>query len=219
MKLVQLHRSFNSSCKTMMALVLSFSCGMVLINSASAQNPWLAADRPLIEEGSQLSTNRNTWQDKTLPKEEGVFDESKYPPLEEEETLGTGVYGELPENTAKVPLPDYASSDGLQRFDTRALGEIPTYPGSSRGYSGGNYGRYQNPGLNNRYQTGNQSGFWPGNSGMYGMPFGGGSGSGFPFSGGNGSGSPLGWGNGSGSGFPFGGGNNGWMPFSNSGFW
>lgn len=213
MKLVQFTRNFNSSCKAMIMIALPFACQMALVKTASAENPWTASSRPLIEEGNQLSTKRNTWQDKSLSQDVSEYDESKYPPLEEDKTLGTGVYGVPIEDSALDTMPSYSSSDKLQRFDPQSLGDIPNYPGNSyQGYSDRNIPNYRTPGQMNN----NQSGFWPGNRGMNSMPFGGGSGSGFPFPGGS-SGFPFTGGNG-GSGSPMGG-NNGWMPFSNSGFW
>ncbi|MCK5360709.1 MAG: hypothetical protein KAJ95_08780 [Gammaproteobacteria bacterium] len=212
----------NLSCKAVVVISLSLSSGLVFSDSAFAQNPWQSGSRPLIDEGSQISTKRNTWQDKTQSATADEFDESKYPPLDENRTLGTGEFDELTKNPGSAFTSGPSSLDTLQQFDPQSLGEVPTYPGSSRSYSGSNYDYYQNPGLSNRYQ----SGAWSGNRGMNNSPFGGGYGNGFPF-GGNGSGFPFGGSNGSafpfsggnGSGFPFGGGNNGWMPFSNSGFW
>jgi len=196
----------------MVVVTLPLSSGLILSTSALAQNPWHSGSRPLIDEGSQLSTKRNTWQDKTQSATENEVDESKYPPLDEDRTLGTGEFDELAKDLNSDLSSGSSSLNNLQRFDPQILGEVPTYPGSNRGYSGSNYGHYQNPGLNSRHQ----SGAWPGNRGMNNMPFGGGYGNGLPFGGGNSTGFPFGGSNG--SGFPLGG-NNGWMPFSNSGFW
>jgi hypothetical protein len=212
-KFLQYSPAIKLSCKYMMVITLSLSSGLVLSNSASAQNPWLSGSSPLIEEGSQLSTKRNTWQDKTKSATADEIDESKYPPLDEDRTLGTGQFDELAEDLDSGLNSGSSNLDSLQQFDPQSLGEVPTYPGRSRGYPGSNYGQFQNPGLNSRYQ----SGAWPGNRGMNNLPFGNGYGNGLPFGGGNSSGFPFGGGNG--SGFPFGGGNNGWMPFSNSGSW
>ena len=79
-------RSINTSCKTMLIVVFSFSLEMTSVNSAIAQNPWLSESRPLIEEAGQLETKRNTWQDKNQSKTANEIDESKYPPFEEDKT-------------------------------------------------------------------------------------------------------------------------------------
>ena len=173
---------------------------------ASGQNPWLGDDKPLIDDRSQDLSEDNTWRGKADSQSENAIDESKYPPMDENETLGTDRFGYPAEDLTSLDTSPVTGSSDFQYPDTRTYGQMPVYPGSRQRDMSGYYGNRQYPQYRPGYQPGYQRGYRPGNGTMGGFPFGGGSGSGFPLGGG------------SGSGFPFGGGND-WMPFSNSGFW
>ena len=196
-----------------LVFVMLISVQVLLINSSSAENPWTEGDRSLVDEGNPASSDRNSWIKKDSSLSVDGIDESKYPPLEEDKVLGTGIYGDSATDNSFAIEPGSSSTDTFQYYDPQSLGSIPVYPGSSQGNAGNYYSNNQMPPVRNRYQpayrpgygSGYGSGYRPGYSGMSGFPFGGGN-SGFPFGGSNG------------SGFPFGGGN-GFMPFSNSGFW
>jgi uncharacterized membrane protein YgcG len=196
---------------------------------ASGQNPWLESDKPLLDDRSLDSSEDNTWRDKTVSQPDNAIDESKYPPMDENETLGTDRFGyPAVDQTLLDSSPVTGSSDfqypdaqayrKKQYPDAQAYRKKPVYPDSRQRNMPGYYGNRQYPQYRPGYQSGYpdfQRGYGPGNGNMGGFPFGGGSGSGFPF--GGGSGSPFG--GGPGSGFPFGGGSG--SPFgggSGSGF-
>ena len=211
MKNPQQSSHFFSSFAVKAVLLVLISASGLSIYPASGENPWVEGGRPLIDEVNVDKTDENTWSEKQ--KLEGAIDESKYPPLEEDKTLGTGFYDDRTKNLSIKDAPSASTVDSYQSFDPQSLGEIPVYPGSNQRSLQGQYGnipqqRYRQgyqQGYQQRYQPGYQSGYWPGNSGMGGYPFGGNSTYGFPFGGNSGS-------------FPFGMGN-GWMPNSGSGFW
>ena len=212
------HRSFSNYS----AIFVLFGLLLVpalSINSASAQNPWFEGSRPLIDEGNQVSSDKNLWSEKQKAQSADAIDESKYPPLEEDKTLGMGLYGQPEAELTKVAPSSLPESS--QSIDPQSPGEVPVYPGSSQrsmpghysnraypsyrpGYQPGYQSGYQS-GYQPGYQPGYQSGSWPGDGGMGGFPFGGNSANGFPF-GGNSNGLPFGMGN-------------GWMPNSGTGFW
>lgn len=204
---------FGLSTRFKLAIMALLVLPGLIISSASAQNPWFEGTRPLIDDGDNILSEKNSWSDTKRLNSPDAIDESKYPPLEEDKTLGTGSYGEPLVDLAPSRDTVPASKDPYQFYDPKALGEVPVYPGSSQQNHAGQYGNLPGPqyrqgyqqGYQHGYQPGYQSGFWPGSSGMGGFPFGGNSGNGFPFGGNN-------------SGFPFGGGNS-WMPYSGSGFW
>ena len=208
----QLHSCnyFSSFGVKAVVLVLILAPGLS-IYPASGENPWIDGSRPLIDEGNVANTDENTWSEKQ--KLEGAIDESKYPPLEEDKTLGTGFYDDRTVDLSPKDVPSTSTADSYPSFDPQSLGEVPAYPGSNQGSMPGQYGYNPQPryrqgyqqGYQQRYQPGYQSGYWPGNRGMGGFPFGGNSANDFPFGGNSG-------------GFPFGMGN-GWMPNSGSGFW
>ena len=226
-------------------IMLSAMPGLSIL-PASGQNPWLEGDKPLLDDRSLDSSEDHTWRDKAASKPDNAIDESKYPPMDENETLGTDRFGyPAVDQTLPDPSPVTGSSD-FQYPDAQAYRKKPVYPDNRQRDMSGYYGNRQYPQYRPGYQSGYpgyqsgypgyQRGFWPGNGGRGGFPFGGGSGSGFPFGGDSGSGFPFGgdsgsgfpFGGGSGSGFPFGGdsgsgfpfgGGNDWMPFSNSGRW
>jgi len=232
MKNVHNHCVSDSSYRAPLVFVMLIAVQVLLINSSSAENPWTEGDRSLVDEGNPASSDRNSWIKKDSSLSVDGVDESKYPPLEEDKVLGTGIYGDSATDNSFAIEPGSSSTDAFQYYDPQSLGSMPVYPGSSQGNAGNYYSNNQMPPIRNRYQPAYRPGYGsgygsgyrrpgygsryrPGYSGMSGFPFGSGN-SGFPFSGSNGSGFPFGGGNG--SGFPFGGGN-GFMPFSNSGFW
>lgn len=206
------HRPF-SNYSAVIVLIGLLLVPALLINSASAQNPWFEGSRPLIDEGNQVSNDKNLWSEKQKAQSADAIDESKYPPLEEDKTLGMGIYGQ-PEAEMTKAAPSLPESS--QSIDRQSPGETPVYPGSSQRSMPGHYNNRAYPSYRQGYRPGYQSGYWPGNGGMGGSPFGGNSGNGFPFGGNSGNAFPFG-GN-SGNGFPFGMGN-GWMPNSGTGFW
>ena len=173
---------------------------------ASGQNPWLEGDKPLHDDRSLDLSEDHTWRDKAVSKPDNAIDESKYPPMDENETLGTDRFGyPAVVQTLPDPSPVTGSSD-FQYPDAQAYRKKPVYPDNRQRNMSGYYENRQYPQYRPGYQSGYpgfQRGYWPGNGTMGGFPFGGGSGSGYPFGGG--------------SGFPFGGGND-WMPFSNYGY-
>jgi len=197
------HRSFSNYS----AVIVLFGLLLVpvlSINSASAQNPWFEGSRPLIDEGNQVSSDKNLWSEKQKAQSADAIDESKYPPLEEDKTLGMGIYGQPEAELTKMAPSSLPESP--QSIDPRSLGETPVYPRSSQRSMPGHYNNRAYPSYRQGYRPGYQSGYWPGNGGMGGFPFGGNSGNGFPFGGNSGNGSPFGMGN-------------GWMPNSGAGFW
>jgi hypothetical protein len=237
MKNVHNHCVSDSSYRAPLVFVMLIAVQVLLINSSSAENPWTEGDRSLVDEGNPASSDRNSWIKKDSSLSVDGIDESKYPPLDEDMTLGTGIFGGSAAENSFASEPSSSSSDTIQYYDPQSLGSIPVYPGSSQGNAGNYYNNNQIPPIRNRYQpayrpgygAGYGSGYRPGYGAGYGSGYrpgygaGYGSGyrpgysgmSGFPFGSGN-SGFPFGGSNG--SGFPFGGGN-GFMPFSNSGFW
>jgi len=217
MKNMHNHCTSGSSYRMPLVFAMMIAVQVLLVNASSAENPWTEGDRPLIDEGNQASTDRNTWIKKNNSLNVDGIDESKYPPLEEDKVLGTGIYSESAADNSFGMEPGSSSIDTIQYYDPQSLGQMPVYPDSSQGDTGSYYSNNRIPPIRNRYEpsyrpgyrsgygSGYGSGYRPGYSGMSGFPFGSGNG-GFPFGGSNG------------SGFPFGGGN-GFMPFSNSGFW
>jgi hypothetical protein len=212
MKNVRLCRTLSLSYKPLVLIAMLVSLEVFLMQTATAQNPWLEDSRPLIDEGSQIKNSDNSWQGRSDSQSTDTIDESKYPPLEEDITLGTGVSGVSSPYDNSALSPSTVSSNMIQHSDFQPLGQIPVYPGGRQDnivpYSAAAYP------YANRYQPAYPSGGWPGSS-MNQRPFGAGYGSGFPFGGNNGGGLPF-WGS-KGNGFPYGG-NNSWMPFSNTGF-
>ena len=53
---------------------------------ASGQNPWLQGDKPLHDDRSLDLSEDHTWRDKAVSKPDNAIDESKYPPMDENET-------------------------------------------------------------------------------------------------------------------------------------
>lgn len=209
MKNLQQTRNYFSSYGVKAVLLALISVSGLSVYPASGQNPWLEESKPLIDESDDSKIDVNSWSEKH--KLEGSIDESKYPPLEEDKTLGTGFYDDRTVDKPLKDAPPASTADpySYQSFDSQSLGEVPVYPGSNQRSFPDQYGNVTQPryrqGYQPGYQPGYQSGYWPGNSGMSGFPFGGNSANGLPF----GSNS---------SGFPFGMGN-GWMPNPGSGFW
>ncbi|MFW2438036.1 MAG: hypothetical protein ACN4GR_01545 [Arenicellales bacterium] len=165
---------------------------------ASGQNPWLESDKPLIDDRGLDLSKENSWREKADSQPEDAIDESKYPPMDENETLGTDRFGYPAVDQALQDSKPVTGSSDFQYPDAQPYRKKPIYPGNRQQSMPGYYENRQYPQYRPGYQSGypgDQRGFWPGNGGMRGFPFGGGSGSGFPFGGGN-----------------------DWMPFSNSGY-
>jgi len=211
-------RIYCSLCRAIMVfIVLQMLVGMS-ISSASAQNPWFESNQPLIDEGNQPISERNSWSGAKGVQSADAIDESKYPPLEEDETLGTGFYSAPAEDLPAKSTPSSPAGESYKSYSQQSLGEIPVYPGTHQGGFQSQYGNRPYSGYNQGFQPGYPSGPWPGNNGMSGFPFGGNSSNGLPFGGNSyGNGFPFG-GNSYGNGMPFGMGN-GWMPNSGTGFW
>ena len=166
---------------------------------ASGQNPWHEESKPLIDDVTQDPSEENSWRGNTDTSSKGVIDESKYPPFDEDKTLGTNLPVVPPDGVTTQYASPPTAQNTFRYPESQAYGQMPVYPGSNQRNMSGYYGNSQYP----QYRPGYQSGY-PGYQRRYGPGYG--SMGGFPFGGGNG------------SGFPFGGGN-GWSPFSNSGFW
>ena len=205
MKNLQQTRNYFSSYGVKAVIMVLISASGLSVYSASGQNPWLEESKPLIDESDEAKIDVNSWSEKR--KLEGSIDESKYPPLEEDETLGTGFYDDRTVDKPLKDAPPASTADAYsdQSFDSQSLGEVPVYPGSNQRSFPDQYGNVPQPRYRQGYQPGYQPGYWPGNGGMGGFPFGGNSAYGLPFGGNS-------------SGFPFGMGN-GWMPNPGSGFW
>jgi hypothetical protein len=179
-------------------ILLTATPGLSIL-PASGQNPWLESDKPLHDDSSLDSSEDNTWRDKAVSQPENAIDVSKYPPMDENETLGTDRFGHPAVGKTLFNSSSVTDSSDFQYPDAQAYGQVPVYPVNRQRNVPGYYGNRQYPQYRPGYQSGYpgyQRGYWPGNRNMGGFPFGGGSGSGFPFGGGN-----------------------GWMPFSNTGFW
>jgi len=207
MKTVRNYRITISYFRVPLVFIMLTAMPGLSILPASGQNPWLQGDKPLLDDRSLESSEDNTWRDKAVSQPENAIDESKYPPMDENETLGTGRLGYPAVDQTLLDTAPVTGSSDFQYPDAQAYRKKPVYPGNRQRDMSGYYGNRQYPQYRPGYQSGYpgfQRGYWPGNGTMGGFPFGGGSGSGYPFGGG--------------SGFPFGGGND-WMPFSNSGHW
>jgi hypothetical protein len=157
---------------------------------ASGQNPWLESDKPLIDDRNQDSSEDNTWRDKVVSEPDNEINESKYPPLDEDETLGTGQFGYSAEDMTSQDSSSVTGGSDLRYPDAQAFGQqMPFYPGNRQqnryGYYGNQQFPYSRPGYRSAY-PGYRRDYWPGSGGVGGFPFGGG---------------------------------NEWMPFSYPGFW
>ena len=157
---------------------------------ASGENPWSGSDKPLIDDRRQDSFEDNTWSDKSVSEPENIINESKYPPIDEGETLGTGQFGYSAEAITSPGSPSVTDNSNLRYPDAQAYGQkMPVYPGSRQqnwyGYYGNQQYPYYRPGYRPAY-PGYRRGSWPGYGGVGGFPFG--------------------------SGYD-------WMPFSSPGFW
>jgi len=135
------------------------------------------------------------WREKENSLSKSKVDESMYPPLDENETLGTE-YSVLP--SENIPLQGALPAVGMNRFrypQAQDFEQIPVYPD----YSRRDFSAYSNrpyPPHQRGYQPGYPAGYGPGYNSMGAFPFAGNSGGGLPFGMGN-----------------------GWMPFSDTGFW
>jgi hypothetical protein len=161
----------------------------ISISTASAENPWHEDSRVTIDEELVSQPEEHRWSEQQ--EKEKAFDESKYPPLDEDKTLGITMRSypvpeAEPETTPPALTPEeYVYPDmqyGNQAYRNPGYG----YQGYPGGYGYGGYSGYNPGGYGQR---------WPG-SGRGGFPFGGNS-----------------WG-----GMPFGMGDN-WMPFGSPGYW
>ncbi|MEA1890966.1 MAG: hypothetical protein U9N50_14465 [Pseudomonadota bacterium] len=203
---------FNSVRKPFASIMLiaiasfftSTACAQTLID-----NPWLESSRPLID-GNPILSDSNSWRASEDSFSKDEIDESKYPPLDEDETLGTS-YPVLPSERAPAQsgLPGLAGS-GFHYPQAQDFEPIPVYPDNTRrdasAYPDRQFSSYPRGYPQRGYQPGYPTGFGQGYNPMGEFPFGGNSGRGSPFGGYTGTGSPFGMGN-------------GWMPFSGPGMW
>jgi len=161
----------------------------------AAKNPWIESSKPLID-GNPIPSDMNSWLDKEKSLSSNDYDESMYPPLDENEALGSE-YSVLPPENA--PVQGTMPAVGMNRFrypQAQDFEQIPVYPDNSR-RDFSTYSNRQFPPYQRGYQPGYPAaGYGPGYNSMGGFPFAGNSGGGFPFGMGN-----------------------GWMPFSSPGFW
>jgi len=157
-------------------------------------NPWIESSKPLID-GNPIPSEINSWRANENSQSRDKLDESRYPPLDENEALGTK-YSVLPSENAPVQGTSPAIGGNWFRYpQAQDFEQMPVYPDNFRrdfsAYSNRQYPPYQRG-----YQPGYPTGFGSGYNSMGGFPFAGNSGRGFPFGMGN-----------------------GWMPFSSPGFW
>jgi len=158
----------------------------------AAENPWIESSKPLID-GNPIPSDMNSWRGKEKSLSSNDYDESMYPPLDENKALGTE-YSVL--SSENAPVQRALPAVGMNRFrypQAQGFEQIPVYPDNSRRefstYS------YRQP-YQRAYQPGYPAGYGPGYNSIGGFPFAGNSGRGFPFGMGD-----------------------GWMPFSSPGFW
>ena len=140
----------------------------------AAQNPWHEDFRVTIDEQLKDQPEDNLWSEE--PPSDKPFDESKYPPLDEDTTLGITmpVYpGVDQEPTAPKAIEEYTYPD------TQVEGQLPAYSSYPYGRQPGGYRPYSG------YHPGYYGSGWPGGSGWGGAPYGGNSWGGFPFGMGN----------------------------------
>lgn len=185
-----MHFTFVTNYRVSVLVISVMMLSGFSILPASGQNPWIESDNSLIDDSSQDTSEDNTWRDKPVPEPENSINESKYPPLDEDETLGTGYFGYSAEEMTPQDSSSVTGGSVVRYPDAQAYGQqMPVYPGSRQqnwdGYYGDQQFPYSRPGYRPAY-PGYRRGYWPGN--------------------------------GSAGGFPFGGGND-WMPFSYPGFW
>ncbi len=158
------------------------------------ENPWVELSKPLISE-DPIPSLKNNWRGDESSSNDEKIDESKYPPLDENVTLGTEYPAMPPENTpSQSSIPPVTGTSVFRYPQVQDYEAVPVYPSSPQ-RSMPAYGYrptpMQRPGFQPGYPAGYGSGY---NRGR--MPFGGNQGGGFPFDMGN-----------------------NWMPFSGSGFW
>lgn len=188
---------FNSTRKPLVSIMLISMAGFSVTPAhalMAAENPWIESSKPLID-GNPIPSENNSWRANENSQSRDKFDESRYPPLDENEALGTK-YSVLPSENAPVQRTSPAIGGNWFRYpQAQDFEQMPVYPDNFRrdfsAYSNRQYPPYQRA-----YQPGYPTRFGSGYNSMGGFPFAGNSGRGFP----------LGMGN-------------GWMPFSSPGFW
>ncbi len=198
----------KSIASIIMIAIAGFSASIACAQTQT-DNPWLESSRPLID-GNPILSDSNSWRASEDSLSKDKIDESMYPPMDENETLGTN-YPVLPSERAPAQSTSSGvAGSGFHYPQAQDFEPIPVYPDNTRrdasAYPGRQFSSYPRGYPQRGYQPGYSTGFGQGYNPMGGVPFGGNSGRGSPFSGYTGSGSPFGMGN-------------GWMPFSGSGMW
>lgn len=201
MKLLPVNSFSKIRCLGLLACVFSMGIPGISVLSASAENPWHQDSKPLIDEPKQEPIESWSADSSNLPA--GKVDDSKFPPFDEDTTLGTNLPPAAPrEGTTTQYAKPPTSTESSSYSGPHTFGQRPVYPDN---YSQNLYGGY---GVDpyQTYRPRTQYGYQPEYQGGYYSPRYNNWGSGLPFGG-----YP-------GTGFPFGR-NNNWMPFSGSGFW
>lgn len=187
----------NSTRKLFVPILLTFMAGFSTAPAyaqVATENPWLESSKSLID-GNPVSSDNNNWRASENALSSNDYTESMYPPLDENEALGTE-FPVLPSENAPVQeaLPP-VGGNGFYSPQAQDFEQRPVYPNNfRRGFSAYNNRPY--PFYPRAYPPGYPTGFGSGYNSMGGFPITGNSGRGFPFSRGK-----------------------GWMPFSGSGFW
>lgn len=191
---MQFSKSWLNQLVPFAMILIAGSAAMPLFAQMSVENPWAESSKPLIDE-KPMAVESNSWRARDSAETGDGYDESKYPPLDENAALGTEYSGSPSEYSATGGAWPGGRRAGDNYYpQIQNYEQTPVYPDNSRREFPSYNRRY--PAYQRNYQPEYPSRYGYGSNSRGGLPFFGNSGSGFPFSMGN-----------------------SMMPFSGQGFW